>query len=137
MASGKSTYWANHLLDLILGGSAFSSPATIYIALYTVAPTAGGGGTEASGGSYARAAFTNNSTNWPASSGGVKSNGVTMAFTTATADWSSQANMVAAGLLDAASSGNLLYFGSLTQAKPVLNGDTAQFSSSAISVTET
>jgi hypothetical protein len=137
MSSGKSTYWANHLLDLIAGGSAFSAPATSYVALYTVAPTAGGGGTEASGGSYARASNTNNATTWPAASSGVKSNGVAFTFTTATADWSSASNMVAAGLFDALSSGNLLYFGSLTENKPVLNGDTAQFAISALSITET
>jgi hypothetical protein len=45
MSSGKSTYWANHLLDLIAGASAFSAPATSYVGLYTVAPGAGGGAT--------------------------------------------------------------------------------------------
>lgn len=137
MASGKGTYLANHFLDLILGANAFSAPGTVYMALYTSAPGAGGGGTEASGGSYARASVTNNSTNWPASSGGVKQNGTAITFTTATADWSSGSNMVAAALWDAASSGNELYFGALTQNKPVLNGDTASFSTAAVSITET
>jgi hypothetical protein len=137
MASGKATYWANKLLDLICGGSAFSAPASSFMALYTVAPGAGGGGTEASGGSYARASNTNNSTTWPAASSGVKSNGVAFTFTTATADWSSGSNMVAAALMDALTVGNELYFGSLTANKPVLNGDTAQFAASAISITET
>lgn len=137
MASGKSTYWANHLLDLICGGSAFSAPANSFMALYSVAPNAGGGGTEASGGSYARSQLTNNATTWPAASSGVKANGVAFTFTTATADWSSASSMVAATLMDALTTGNELYFGALTQNKPVLNGDTASFAIGAISITET
>lgn len=137
MASGKSTYWANKLLDLVLGATAFSAPATIYAALFTAAPTAGGGGTEATGGSYARKDSTNNGTNFPAASGGVKSNGTAITFVTATANWSSGSNQVAAALFDAVTSGNMLYFGDLTVAKPVLNGDTASFAASAISITET
>lgn len=138
MASGKSTYWANHLLDLILGANAFSAPANIFPALYTVTPGAGGGGTEATGGSYARPSVTNNTTNFPNSSGGVKTiPGVAINFTTATADWSSGSNMVGAALLDAVTAGNELYFGDLTVAKPVKNGDTAQFAVNSIVITET
>lgn len=138
MSSGKGSYWANHLLDLILGAQAFSAPANVFVALYTVAPGAtSGSGTEASGGSYARASVTNNLTNWPAASAGVKQNGTGITFTTATADWSSGSNMVAAAIYDALTSGNELYFGALTQNKPVLNGDTASFATNAISITET
>ena len=107
------------------------------MALFTASPGAAGSVTnEASGGSYARAAVTNNSTNWPASSGGVKSNGTAITFTTATASWSSGTNMTDAAIWDSLSaSTNELYYGTLTTAKPVLSGDTASFASSALSVT--
>lgn len=138
MASGKATYWANKLLDLILGATAFSAPANIFPALYTVTPGAGGGGTEATSGSYARPSVTNNATNFPASSGGVKTvPGVAINFAAATADWSSGSNMVGLALLDAVTAGNFLYFGDLTVAKPVKNGDTAQIAVSALVITET
>ena len=137
MPSGKSTYWANHLLDLVAGAVAFSAPANSYIALYSVAPTAGGGGTEAAGSGYARAANTNNGTTWGAAAGGIKANAVAFNFAPATGDWSGAANQVAAALLDALTLGNFIYFGSLTVAKPVLNGDTASFAIGAISITET
>lgn len=139
MSSGTSTYWANHLLDLVLGASAFSAPATVYAALFTASPTAAGSVTnEATGGSYARAAITNNSTNWPNASAGVKSNGTAITFTTATASWSSGTNMTDAALWDSLSaSTNELYFGTLTTAKPVLNGDTASFGVGALAMTVT
>lgn len=137
MTSGKGTYWANHLLNQLFNAAAALAPATIYIALYSVAPTAGGGGTEATSGSYARVAVTANTTNFPSASGGVISNGTAITFPLATADWSGAVNQVATTVMDASTSGNEFYFGSLTTPKPVLSGDTAQFAIGALSVTET
>lgn len=138
MASGKSDYWSQKLLNQLFGGTAYSFPATLYFALYTVAPTASSAGTEATGSGYARTGVTSNTTNWPAISGTSQTitNGTAITFATATGDWSTGSNMVAAGILDAVSSGNLLYFGSLTENKPVLNGDTAQFAVNAVNVQE-
>jgi hypothetical protein len=141
MASGKSQYFSQKLLNLYFGGTAYSAPATLYFALYTVTPTAAGGGTEATNsGAYARVAVTCNTTNWPAISGSSQTitNGAAITFTTATADWSSGSNMVAAGILDSGTygGGNLIYFGALTENKPVLNGDTAQFAVNAVTVQE-
>jgi hypothetical protein len=136
-SSGSSSYWANHLLDLILGATAFTAPTTVYLALFTQSPTAAGVVThEATGSGYARATVTNNTTNWPAASSGVKQNGTAITFPTATGDWASQANLTDAAIWDSLSaSTNELYFGTLTQAKPVLNGDTASFAINAISIT--
>jgi len=45
-----SDYYENKIIDHMLRGQAFTPPSTIYLALYTVAPTDAGGGTEVSGG---------------------------------------------------------------------------------------
>lgn len=120
------------LLDHVLGNAAYTAPATVYVALYTVTPSDTGGGTEVSGGSYARVAVTNNATNWPAASGGSKSNGTTITFTTATASWG---ECVAWGILDAATLGNLLIWGALTVPKTVGSGDTAEFAAGDLDIT--
>jgi hypothetical protein len=133
MAGSKSDYLENKLLDHVLGNAAYTAPATVYIALYTTAPTDAGGGTEVSGGSYARKDVTNNSTNWPAASGGAKSNGTEITFATATADWGT---VVAFGIFDQLTSGNLLYWATLTTSKSILNGDTAKFAVGDIDITE-
>jgi hypothetical protein len=60
-------------------------------------------------------------------------------FPTATADWNSGAVIPQMGIFDGnakTSADNLLIWGDLTVAKSVLNGDTAQFNTSAISWTE-
>ena len=133
MAGSKSNYLENKVLDHVLGGGDYTRPGSVYIALYTVAPSDTGGGTEVTGGSYARATVTNNATNWPAASGGAKSNGTEITFTTATASWGT---VVAFGILDADSSGNLLVWATLTTNKTIDLGDTAKFAVGELDYTE-
>ena len=58
--AGFSDYLEDKVLDHVFGGTAYTAPATLYVALYTVAPDDTGGGTEVTGGSYVRqtGAFT-------------------------------------------------------------------------------
>jgi hypothetical protein len=129
----KSTYLANKLLDLPVGGTAFSAPATLYFGLYTSAPGAGGGGTEVSGGSYARASLANNTTNFPAASSGAKSNATAITWPTAAASWGV---VTAVGVFDAASAGNLLYYATISS-KTVDSNDTVSIPVSNFTLTET
>lgn len=127
-----SDFLENELLDHILGGgggAAWTPPATVYIALFTVAPNdAGSGGTEVSGGSYARTAGTFAT----AASGGSKSNSAAVTFPTASGSWGT---VVAFGVYDAASGGNLLMSNNLTASKAVASGDTAQFAIGTLTAT--
>lgn len=132
MAGSFSDFLENEILDHVFGAAAYTAPATLYIALFTAAPTDAGGGTEVSGGSYARVAVTNNATNFPAASGGAKANGTEITFVTATASWGT---VVAFGIFDAASAGNLLAWADLTVTKTVNNGDTAKFAVSDLDIT--
>lgn len=120
---------SNYLEDAwlkTLKGTAFSvTSGNIHVALYTATPGETGGGTEVSGGSYARQSVT--AANWSAVSAGEPStidNAANIQFPTATADWGT---ITSGGVLDALTSGNLLYFGALTQSKVVNNGDTFKF----------
>ena len=127
----KSTAYANEVLDALFGSG---SPATLYIALYTAMPNADGtGGTEVSGGSYARAAVTNNATNFPAASGGSKSNGTAINFATASAGWG---NIVGAGILSGSSGGTPKHFGELDADRTVNNGDAFSFAPNQLVITE-
>jgi hypothetical protein len=134
--AGKSNYLEGKFLDELYGGTAFSAPATIYVALFTTAPADSGGGSEVSGGSYARAAVTNNATNWPAASGTprMKSNGTVVTFPAPTANWGTVTHF---GTFDAATSGNLLHWGALSSSKVISNGDGApSFAAGAIDILE-
>lgn len=134
MAGSFSDYLENKLLDHTLNATAFTSPTTLYVALYTVAPSDSGGGTEVSGGSYARVSVTANTTNFPAASGGAVANGTVVTFPTATANWGT---VVAFGILDASSGGNLLVWADLAANKAVDDGDTASFAVGDLDITLT
>jgi hypothetical protein len=137
MAGSKGNTLELQMLDAVLGKVTYVAPTTVYVAIFTVAPTSAGGGTEATGGSYARSPMTNNLTNWPAATGGGpgnKSNGTPITFPTATAAWGT---VTAFGIFDAASAGNLLYWGNLTTARAVALGDTPSFAATALVITET
>ena len=110
-----SDYYENKIIDHMLRNQAFTPPSTLYVALYTVSPSDSGGGTEMSGGSYARQAVT-----FTAASGGATSNSADITFPQATADWGT---IVAVGIFDSSSGGNLLAWGTLTASKTVNNGD--------------
>ena len=131
--AAKTNYLENKIIDWLFRGQAFTPPATMYLALFTVAPTEAGGGTEVSGGSYARVAVASTLANWAgtqgagttvASSGtsGSTSNNAVITFPAPTANWGT---VVAVGVFDAASAGNLLLYGNLSQSKNVNNGDAA------------
>jgi hypothetical protein len=127
----KSTTYANTILDALFGSG---TPATLYIGIYTSAPSSDGtGGTEVTGGSYARVAVTNNAGNWPAASSGSKHNANAITFATATANWGS---VVSAGVFAASSGGTPYYFGDLDTARTVNNGDTFSFAATQFVITE-
>ena len=133
MAGGKSDFLELELLDHTLGNAAYTAPANVYVALFTVTPSDTGGGTEVTGGAYARVTVANNATNWPAAAAGAKANGVAIAFVQATADWGT---VVAFGILDAVTLGNLLYWGPITPNRVISNGATASFAINDLDITE-
>lgn len=130
MAGSKADYLENELLDHVFGKGSYTPP-TIYIALFTVAPTDVGGGTEVTGGSYARKQTA--AGDWNAAASGAIDNANELAFVQATGDWGT---VVAFALFDAASSGNMLYWGDLSSLKAINTGDTAKFAAGEIDITE-
>lgn len=137
-----SNYLENKLIDQIFRGQAYTFPTTTYVGLFTSAPSDTGGGTEVSGGSYARVAVASSLANWAgtqaaasttASSGtsGTTSNNIGVTFPEPTAAWGVVTHV---GIFDATSSGNLLIYGALTIPKTINNGDSAPtFQASALS----
>lgn len=141
----KSNYLENKIIDLVFRNRAFSAPTGVYVALFTAAPSDAGGGTEVSGGSYARVQHGPSDTTWEATQGGTPAaassgttgatqNAGTITFPSPTANWGQVTHI---GIFDAATSGNLLYHGALAVPKTVNNGDPApSFAAGALDITE-
>lgn len=142
--AAASDYLENKLIDLVLRGQAFTAPANTYVALFTAAPSDSGGGTEVSGGSYARVTVSGALASWAGTqsagsttassgTGGVTSNNAAITFPAPTANWGTITHF---GIFDASSGGNLLLHGALTASKTVNNGDAApNFAIAALSFT--
>jgi|TARA_R110000868_G_scaffold25254_1_gene98549 hypothetical protein len=122
-----SNYLENALLNVTLRATAYTAPAAVYVGLYTTDPTDANTGTEVSGGSYARTAVT-----FGAPSNGVTTNSGAVTFPTATGTWGTVGWI---GILDAATSGNLLYHTPLTASKSITSGDIFTISVGNLSVT--
>jgi len=121
--AAKSTYLADKTLKHNTGETAYVMPASIYLALFTTNPTAAASGTEASGGSYARkvATFVNGSNN------------TDIEFIEATGSWGTISHWA---LFDAATLGNMLYFGAVDSAQAVTSGNIPRFPTGDIDITE-
>lgn len=108
-------YLENKLLDHTLRNVSYTPPATVYVGLFTAAPGEAGGGTEVSGGSYARQVAS-----FSAAADGQTSNSADITFPIATADWGTITHIA---LFDADTGGNMLYYGALSVSKTIQTGD--------------
>ena len=121
-----SDYLETKVLDHVFAGTAYTAPATLYVALFTAAPSDSGGGTEVSGGGYARQtiAFT--------TSGDTTSNNAAIEFPTATANYGTVTHV---GVYDASSAGNLMAWAALTSSKTIETGDVFRIPSGDLDIT--
>lgn len=131
-ANEISNYLVQKLLELMFRNTAYAAPAT-YVALATsvLADTDTDiTAKEVSGGSYAREQVNVNggaSPTWDLAAGTTPTevdNTHAITFTTATAAWGT---VVAVGICDAATVGNLLFYDNDMADQAVGNGDTAEF----------
>lgn len=127
----------NALLDHLYGGPNLTRPATIYMALYSVAPTDAGGGTEVStvGTGYVRLAIDNEDPSvWENAAGGAIQNASVLRFAQAILDWGT---IVAWGFFDAVTAGNRYgHWGEVTPNKVVSALDTPEFAIGDLDITE-
>lgn len=141
--SAMSNFLENHFIDWYFRAQAFgvtgasagagTGPTTLYVGAFTAAPSDTGGGTEVTGGSYARVAITSSLANWAgtqaagsttASTGtsGTTSNNNAITFPAPTANWGTITSLA---IFDAPTGGNPQYYGTLTVPRVVNSGDAA------------
>jgi hypothetical protein len=121
-----SNTFETRVLTWVFTGSAATRPTAWYVALFTTAPSDTGGGTEVSGGGYARQAvsFT--------VSGDTASNSAALEYPTAT---SSYGTVTHVGVFDASTSGNLIAYAALTTSKAIDTGDVLRLPAGDLDIT--
>ena len=122
-----SNYLENALVNATLRNTTYTSPATVYVSLWTSDPTDAGSGNEVSGGSYARTSVT-----FGAPSNGASLNSSAVEFPQATASWGTVGWI---GINDNSTGGNLLYHSPLTTSKTIDTGDIFKIAIGSLSVT--
>ena len=122
-----SNYLENALINVTLRATGYTAPTTVYVGLYTSDPTDANTGTEVSGGSYARKSAT-----FGAPSNGASTTSADITFDQATASWGTIAYI---GILDALTSGNLLYHTALDTSKAIDTGDIFKIALASLTVT--
>jgi len=122
-----SNYLETELFDHVLRNASFTSPTTVYIALFTDDPTDADSGTEVSGNNYARQAVA-----FDAPSNGVGSNTSLETFPTASGSWGTISHV---GLYDALTTGNLLFHSPLDASKTIATDDVFKINAGNLTVT--
>lgn len=133
--SAMSDYLETQLRTHLFRTGSFTKPAALHVALFTAAPSDAGGGTEVSGGSYARVQRNPGDANWsaPNGTGGVTANVAPIIFPAPSADWGTVTHFA---IFDAATAGNMLAHGALTTPRTINNGDAApEFAAGALQFT--
>lgn len=141
--SAMSDVLENRLVDHIFRAQTFTAPTNLFIGLLTAAPSDSGGGTEVSGNNYSRATVACSLANWAGTqsagsttassgTGGQTSNNNAITFATPSGTWGTVTHF---GIYDAASAGNLLFWGALTISKTINQSDTVTFPAASLTVT--
>ena len=121
-----TNFLETEILDHVFAGAAYTAPGTKYIGLFTAAPGETGGGPEVSGNGYTRKSIAF------ATSGATTSNNAAVEFPTATGSWGTITHV---GIFDAATSGNLMVYATLTASKAVASGDVFRVPSGDLDIT--
>ena len=121
-----TNFLETEILDHVFAGAAYTAPSTKYLGLFTAAPGEAGGGTELSGSGYVRKPIVF------ATSGATTSNSGAVEFPTATGSWGTITHV---GIFDAATSGNLMVYATLTASKAVASGDVFRVPSGDLDIT--
>lgn len=117
----------NVIVDHEFRGASYTKPTVQAVGLFTAVPSDTGGGTEVTGGSYARVSLNPSNTNWTSTQGGTSgastgtggtaTNAVAVTFPAPTADWGTSGTpVIAFGFFDATTAGNLKAWEFLTTA---------------------
>lgn len=124
-----SNYLETKVLDHVFGGTAYTAPSTLYVALFT-AVTDGEAGTvtevSTSGTAYARQSVTFTT------SGNTASNDAGVEYATATASYGTVTHV---GIYDASTAGNLLCYASLSSSKSIDTGDVFRIPTGDLDIT--
>ena len=121
-----SNDFETRVLNYVFTASSVTRPTAWHVALYTAAPSDTGGGTEVTGGAYARQSATFSV------SGNTATNTAALEYATATAAYGTVSHV---GVFDAATGGNLIAYAALATSKAIDTGDVFRIPAGDLDIT--
>lgn len=121
-----SNTYETTVLQWTFTNGAVTRPTAWYLGLFTTAPGEAGGGTEVSGGSYARQSVTFSV------SGNLATNTAALEFPVATADWGTITHVA---VYDASTGGNQIAYAALSTSKTIATGDVLRVPTGDLDIT--
>lgn len=137
MADGLMIFLKKKMLDAVFGITAYSPPATVYVAALTTMPSDGSGASlveVTAANNYSRVSVTNNGTNFTNASGAAnaaKTTGAAVTFPQASGAWGT---VVGVAIYDQSTGGNLLAAAELTVNQSIVSGDTLQLNTGNLTI---
>ena len=118
--TAASNYLENKILDHVLKNTAYTQPSSLYVALFN--NTSGNAASNLEAGtltdevSSSGTAYSRKTVTFAASSGGTAATSAAVTFNVATASWGIITHVA---VMDSATSGNVLFWGSVTTTKQI------------------
>jgi len=125
-----TNYLASKLVKGTVGGSSYPAPSKVYLALLTEDPTKSGFTTS----EVAQASYNRQEVTMTDPADGVSTNANQVDWSTATSNWG---NVGWIAIMDAPSSGSMLYFTELDNVKEILSGDQFRINANELKLTLT
>ena len=130
----STTYSKNFVQNLVFGGTSFSPPANYFLALSVGSISSTGSGlVDPSGAGYARVQIPNTKSYFTNAVNGTLVNSGSVVFPISSGSWGT---IVDIALCDAATSGSVWYYTTLTTPKVVQDSTIISFAASAITITQ-
>lgn len=131
MAGNLTNYLENALLEHSTGKTTWTKPTNTYGALFTVAPTDSAAGTEvASSNGYSRQQIS-----WGSAANGAIANNAAINWPSTGSATGSWGTIVAVGVFDALTTGNLLWYGPLSASVTIGTGDSFSITTGGLTLT--
>ena len=121
-----SNTFETRILQWLFSGSSVTRPSAWYLGLFTSNPGETSGGTEVSGGNYAREVITFTI------SDDLATNSAAIEFNVASAAWGTISHVA---VFDALTGGNQIAYAALSTAREIGNGDVIRFPAGELDIT--
>jgi hypothetical protein len=134
MAGSFNDTTETKVLEHVVGKTSYTMPSTVYVALFTTAVNDAGGGTEVTGGSYARKLTAGSDWASAVSGAGTIANAAVITFVTPTGSWGTATHFALMASVSGTTTADYIGWSDLTSSQAIGTGNTVSFAIGALAL---